>query len=60
MDIRIELLSPTHMFLGIRFSVNKLIESLKGYDKDKEYPNVYLLEIGLLFIDIVIQKKGRN
>ena len=60
MDIRIELLSPTHMFLGIRFSVNKLVESLKGYDKDKEYPNVYLLEIGLLFIDIVIQKKGRN
>lgn len=60
MDIRIELLSPTHMFLGIRFSVNKLVESLKGYDRDKEYPNVYLLEIGLLFIDIVIQKKGRN
>ena len=60
MDIRIELLSPTHMFLGIRFSVNKLVESLKGYDKDKEYPSVYLLEIGLLFIDIVIQKKGRN
>jgi hypothetical protein len=60
MDIRIELLSPTHMFLGIRFSINKLVNNLKGYDKDKEYPNVYLLEIGLLFIDIIIQKKGRN
>jgi|APGre2960657404_1045060.scaffolds.fasta_scaffold789209_1 hypothetical protein len=60
MDIRIELLSPTHMFLGIRFSINKLVDSLKGYDKDKEYPNVYLFEIGLLFIDIVIQKKGRK
>jgi hypothetical protein len=60
MDIRIELLSPTHMFLGIRFSINKLVNNIKGYDKDKEYPNVYLLEIGLLFIDITIQKKGRN
>jgi hypothetical protein len=60
MDIRIELLSATHMFLGIRFSINKLVNSLKGYDKDKEYPNVYLLEIGLLFIDITIEKKGRN
>jgi hypothetical protein len=60
MDIRIELLSPTHMFLGIRFSINKLVNNLKGYNKDKEYPNVYLLEIGLLFIDIIIQKKGRN
>lgn len=60
MDIRIELLSPTHMFLGIRFSINKLVTSLEEYDKDKEYPNVYLLELGLLFIDIVIQKKGRN
>jgi hypothetical protein len=59
MNIKIEVLSPTHMFLGIRFSINKLIDSLKGYDKDKEYPNVYLLEIGLLFIDIIIEKKGR-
>lgn len=48
------------MFLGVRFSINKLVDSLNYYNKDKEYPRVYLIEIGLLFIDIIIQKKGRN
>lgn len=60
MDIRITLLSKSHLFLGIRFSINKLVERFNDYNKDKEYPRVYLLEIGLLFIDITIQKKGRN
>jgi hypothetical protein len=60
MDVRITLLSKTRMFFGIRFSINKLIDNLNYYNKDKEYPRVYLIEIGLIFIDITIQKKGRS
>ena len=60
MDIRIELLPKTYMFVGLRFSINKLVDKLQTFDKDKEYPKIYLLEIGLLFINITIQKKGRS
>jgi hypothetical protein len=57
MNIRIGLFNPTAVFLGLRFSKTKLVTSLHTYDKDKEYPYLYLVEIGLLFIDITIEKR---
>jgi hypothetical protein len=58
MNIRINFLSSTHLFLGIKFTTTKLVEDLKTFDKNKEYPKVYHLEIGLLFVDITIEKRG--
>lgn len=58
MHVQIKLLSATEIFLGLRFSITKLVDDISVYNPDKKYPNAYTLEIGLIFINIDIMKKG--
>lgn len=59
MIFKISILSPSEIFVGLRFSISKLVSDVQSYDPSIEYPKAYSLEIGLLFITIDITKKGR-
>ena len=58
MNIRIEFLNPNSLFVGFRFTHTKLVENINTYNPEKEYPRVYVFDIGFLFFDITITKKG--
>jgi len=59
MHIKISFLSATEIFLGLRFSITNVVSDVKKYDSSIEYPKAYTLEIGLLFLNIDLVKKGR-
>ena len=59
MHIKISFLSATEIFLGLRFSITNIVSDVKKYDIKLEYPKAYTLEIGLIFINIDLMKKGR-
>lgn len=58
MHTKIKLLSTDEIFLGIRFSITKLVTDLKSYNPDKEYPRAYALDIGFIFGSIEFTIKG--
>jgi len=58
MKIQLKILSSSEIFLGLKFSITKMVEDITTYTKDKKYPKMYILEIGLIFISIEIYKKG--
>lgn len=60
MHIKIKLLSADEIFIGLRFSITKLVTDLKTYSPNKEYPKAYALDIGLLFGSIELTYKGSN
>ena len=60
MNIKLRLFSSTSMLLGFRFQITKYVEDMRTYNEEKEYPNMYVFEAGLLFIEICIEKKGRS
>lgn len=60
MHIKIRILSADEIFIGLRFSITKLVRDLKTYSSDKQYPKAYALDIGLLFGSIELTYKGSN
>lgn len=58
MHIKIKLLSSDEIFIGLRFSITKLVKDLSTYSPDKEYPKAYGLDIGFLFGSIELTYKG--
>jgi hypothetical protein len=60
MNIKVKLFSTSSLFLGFKFLITKYVEDMRTYDPEKEYPDMYVFELGLLFIEICIEKKGRS
>jgi hypothetical protein len=60
MSVKIKLLTQDEIFIGIRFSLSKIVKDITRFDPDKEYPKAYCLDIGFLLGSIEITYKGSN
>lgn len=58
MYTKLRLLSSDDIFIGLRFSITKLVTDLSTYNPDKTYPKAYALDIGFLFGSIEFTIKG--
>jgi hypothetical protein len=60
MNIKLKLFPRNEFFFGIRVETTKLITDINSYNKNKDYPHVYIAEIGLIFLVIETMIKGGN
>lgn len=62
MNIKIKLFPKDQILVGLGLVISKIISSkeMKDYDRKKEYPRMYTIEIGLIFAVIEINIKGGN
>jgi len=60
MNIKIKMFPKNQMLVGLGIIISKIVTSkeMKDYDRTKEYPRMYTIEIGLLFAIIEVNIKG--
>jgi hypothetical protein len=60
--MNIKIFPKNELFIGLKFTISNIITNrqINTYDNKGEYPKMYSIDIGLLFIVFEINIKGGN